>query len=267
MNKTNPLFYLPFVNKMCLFTFIWASLIACQRKEEIAPTQGRMPTPSQTGVSIEKLTQYLASTTGFDPTQIIYLATDSTFVINDDILAKETDVRERHSRSMVARTDQWRYNYLVSKANVTNIDYFFESTVPASWKTATLKSIQNWNAINGTSLYLRETTTRNSADVVIKLGYAAENWVARAYLPSYTGKAGFEITINSKYNSISESYKVFTMTHEMGHTFGLMHTDQNSGIFISGTPTKDANSVMNSVVLPWQAFTAGDIKAVQTIYP
>jgi hypothetical protein len=57
------------------------------------------------------------------------------------------------------------------------------------------------------------------------------------------------------------------MAHEMGHNFGLLHTNQTDGTIIPGTPATDANSVMNSYVLPWNGFTYYDQVAVQVLYP
>jgi hypothetical protein len=43
--------------------------------------------------------------------------------------------------------------------------------------------------------------------------------------------------------------------------------ENQSGIHISGTPTSDPNSVMNSFVLPWNGFTSADVLATQILYP
>jgi hypothetical protein len=75
------------------------------------------------------------------------------------------------------------------------------------------------------------------------------------------------MTINTYYNSLDAGRKLFAMAHEMGHNFGLLHTNQTDGALIPGTPTTDANSVMNSFVLPWNGFTYYDQVAVQVLYP
>jgi hypothetical protein len=242
-----------------------ALLFSCESKtkEEVAPVVVQ-------STEIAQLTTFLATSTGVKANNIAYDDTKKAFVIDGDVLISADDARER----MAAKTDrgpqdeQWQWNYLVANTYITNIDYFIEADVPADWKTATRASINNWNAVNGTKLFLRETTSRSAADVTVTLGYSAnENWVARAYLPYSNGRPGNNVTINTKYNYLSASYKQFTMTHEMGHIHGLTHTNQTQGIFIEGTPTSDPKSVMNASVLPWEGFTAGDILAVQTIYP
>jgi hypothetical protein len=242
-----------------------ALMFSCESKskEEIVPT-------SASTVPVAELTTFLTTSTGMKAGDIVYNEAQKTFVLDGDVLITAADAQERMAASTgrTAQGEQWRWNYLVSNTYVTNIDYFINADVPADWKTATRASIANWNAVNGTKLFLREVTSSSAADVVVNLGYSAdENWIARAYLPYSNGRPGNTVTINTKYNYLSASYKEFTMTHEMGHIHGLTHTNQTQGVFITGTPTTDAKSVMNATVLPWEGFTTGDITAVQTIYP
>jgi hypothetical protein len=222
--------------------------------------------PTTTSADLDPLISYLEST-GFDRKNIVYK--DGNFIIEGDIVISKEEVENYvngQSSKPNQRTDHYR-GYLVSNTYVTNIKYYINSTVPADWKTAIRGAISQWNAINGTKLYLTEVTSSSSANTTITTGYEDTNWVARAYLPSYYGKPGYLMTINTKYNYLSSGYKLFTIVHEMGHTFGLYHTDQTQGTFITGTPTSDPNSVMNSYILPWNGFTAGDQKAIQIMYP
>jgi predicted Zn-dependent protease len=99
------------------------------------------------------------------------------------------------------------------------------------------------------------------------MGNQAASWIARAYLPTSNGRPGVSVEINAYYNTLAANQKLFAITHELGHTIGFHHTNQTSGIYISGTPQTDANSVMNSFVLPWNGFTAGDVRATQILYP
>lgn len=236
-----------------------AFLLGCEAKtkEEVAP---------QADTKAE-LTTFLAASTGVKADDIVYNAAEKMFVLDGDLLVSEDDARARMAAGQGPQDEHWRGNYLVSNAYVTNIDYFIESSVSAAWKTATRQGIANWNAVNGTKLFLRETSTRSQADVIVNTSYADANWIARAYLPYSNGRPGNTVTINTKYNSLDASRKQFAMTHEMGHIHGLLHTNQTQGVFIPGTPSSDPNSVMNASVLPWQGFTAGDITATQIIYP
>ena len=226
-----------------------------------------LPAATEEKASLQNLAGYLVTTTGYAAESIVYDAEAKTFVVDGDILISETDVRQRLKGASGGRTEQWRWNYLVADTYITNIDYYLELNVPSSWKTATRQAINHWNDLNGTGLFLRETTNRDAADVVVNIGYSSANWIARAYLPFSNGQPGNLITINTKYNSLRATYKEFTITHEMGHTFGLTHTNQTQGEFIPGTPASDPESVMNATVLPWKGFTNGDATAVQVLYP
>ncbi|MBC7921415.1 MAG: hypothetical protein H7Z75_10050 [Ferruginibacter sp.] len=258
MKKMNSIFGHPTRSGM-LAVALCVGFSSCQEREVVPATEEKPEAIT--------LTDYLVATTGFAAEAIAYDAEKQTFVIDEDILVAEADVRRRLKSARGGRTEQWRWDYLVANAYVTNIDYYFESNVPSSWKRATRLGIDNWNAINDTKLFLRETTNRSQADVVVRTDYADANWIAQAYLPLSDGKPGDEITINTKYNSLIDSKKIFAMTHEMGHTFGLAHTNQTWGVFISGTPSSDPNSVMKASVLAWNGFTGGDTKAVRTLYP
>lgn len=213
------------------------------------------------------LIQFLENS-GFDKKDIVLK--DGIFIIENDILISKEEVEayvalERSTPD--GRDQHYRGTYLVSDTYVTNIKFYIDPSVPSSWATAVRGAIGQWNSVNGTKLFMSEVSSSSSANTVINTSYSSQNWVARAYLPSSGRRPGHMMTINTKYNSLSSAYKLFTIVHEMGHIFGLYHTNQTQGIFINGTPTTDANSVMNSFVLPWNGFTAGDVRAVQIIYP
>lgn len=206
--------------------------------------------------------------TGFNRNDIVY--DKGTFIIEDDILIAKDEVEAYialESTPDQGRVEHYRGYYLVSDAYVTNIKFFISSSVPSAWATAVRGAIQQWNAVNGTKLFLSEVSSSSSANTVINTAYENASWVARAYLPSSNRRPGHTLTINTRYNSLDSGRKLFTMVHEMGHIFGFYHTNQTQGVFIQGTPSSDPNSVMNSFVLPWNGFTNGDITAVRIIYP
>ena len=241
---------------VCLFLF--GVFFSCSTEEEVTPSKSE---PSR------ELVDFLVNS-GFHEDEIKF--EDGLFIIDEDILISETEVRNYLAdQKPVAggRAEHWRGTYIVSDTYVTNIKFFIGSDVSSSWATAIRGAIDQWNAVNGTKLFMSEVTSSGAANTVIGTSYSSQNWVARAYLPSSRRRPGHSITINTKYNSLNSSYKLFTIVHEMGHVFGLYHTDQTQGIFINGTPSVDPNSVMNSYVLPWNGFTSGDVSAVQILYP
>jgi hypothetical protein len=256
-NLLQPERYARSIFAICLIIAI--SFSSCQPDEEVAPVKEESGTEEQLNFLINS---------GFDRDEI--QLKNGVFIIDEDILISQEEVDNyiaRDKGSSQGKTEHYRGTYLVSDAYVTNIKFYISSSVPSAWATAVRGAITQWNNVNGTKLFMSEVSSSSAANTVINTAYSNQNWVAQAYLPSSNRRPGHTMTINTKYNYLNSGYKLFTIVHEMGHIFGLYHTDQRQGIFIQGTPTTDANSVMNSYVLPWNGFTTGDIRAVQIIYP
>lgn len=219
--------------------------------------------------SIDVLVNYLAEQ-GFSKDKIV-LKNDQ-FIIDGDILISKAEVEARLAKDALSPRapgeEHWRSSVIVSRANVTNIKVFMDANVPEAWKVAVRGAVANWNSISGSIARFSVVSTQTQANTRVFMGNdAAGTWVARAYLPGSGGTAGVSTEINAKYNSMSASQKLFAITHEFGHTIGFYHTNQTTGVFISGTPSVDANSVMNSFVLNWNGFTSGDITATRILYP
>lgn len=234
-------------------------LFSCKKEETVTK-------PQVAEGEIASLTSYLTNQ-GFKAEDIQFK--DGNFIVQNDILISQEDVavRMKEGDSDVPQTEQWRNQYRVNVNYNNNIKIYIEPSVPAAWKTAVKGAVANWNAVTNTRLAMSIVTTKSAAHTRIFMGSEDANWVARAVLPASNGKPGTTVEINSKFNSMAASQKLFAITHEFGHTVGYLHTDQTNGIFIPGTPSVDAKSVMNSFVLPWAGFTAGDIKAIRLIYP
>jgi hypothetical protein len=242
---------------------------------------------------IEELRSSVAKSTGAPLDSVQYNASSKTFTISRDAMVSLEDAQARFPLSAqeptsANGTQQRVYTYTVSRTNASNITFYVDGTVPADWITALDQAIANWNNTNslihmsrvtgtttttsGTGKGKKNTTTTTTStpsyNVLVTTMYDANTTtIAQAYYPQYTGTAGKQVTVNTYYNYLSASYKVFAMTHELGHTIGLTHTDQTYGSLIPGTPETDPNSVMNSFVLPWNGFTPYDITAVTTVYP
>lgn len=241
---------------------------------------------------IEELRTYLAKSTGLEMNQVSYVAGSNAFRISDDGLVSLSDAQDRLKGSKnTVGTRQRTYDYLVSAGNATTITVYADGTVPADWLSALDQSIANWNSTNSLVYFKRvyattttttgtkgkgrkssggstTTTTPPVYNILVTTLYdSTTNMIARAYYPDYYGNAGKEVDINTYYNYLSSSNKIFALTHEFGHTIGFTHTDGTYGTLVPGTPETDANSVMNSFVLPWNGFTNYDVIAVTTVYP
>jgi len=202
---------------------------------------------------------------GFEKSKIVLKG--DNFILDEDIIISKADAEKRIADDANPSAEHYRGTYLISNTYNSNVRLYIDPAVPTAWRTAIQGAVNNWNAINGTRLGMSIVTSQANSDTRIFMGFESANWIARAYLPSSNRRPGVSVEINSNYNSLAASQKLFAITHELGHTIGFYHTNQNQGIFITGTPSVDANSVMNSFVLPWNGFTAGDILATQIIYP
>ncbi len=216
----------------------------------------------------EKLVSYL-ETQGFKKDKIVLKG--DQFILDGDVLISKEEVEKRVANdanpNRIPSGEHWRGLYLISNTYNTNVRLYIDPAVPAAWRTAIQGAVNNWNAVNGTRLGMSIITSASGVYTRVFMGFESANWIARAYLPTSNGRPGVSVEINSNYNSLPASQKLFAITHELGHTIGFYHTNQTQGVFISGTPSVDANSVMNSFVLNWAGFTSGDVRATQIIYP
>jgi|GEM_PF-481727 len=236
-------------------------LAGCSKKE----ADTTIP-PSLQSVSIDDLTKYLANASGIGEEKVIYNADSKIFTLDGDMVISREEAEKYFRLNQGARTEHWRSQFIVADQYAINIKVYIDPTVPVAWVSATRSALFNLNTTTS-KLRFSEVSSGSSADITIGTTYTQAPWVAQAYLPSSNQRPGNLITINTYYNSLTSNVKEFTMIHELGHTIGFYHTDQTQGIFIAGTPTTDANSFMNSFVLPWNGFTPGDIIAINKLYP
>jgi hypothetical protein len=251
--------------------------------------------PKEDTISAEEMQQlktFVSSSTELPLTSVEYNAVKKEFVAANDIVVSLANARQRLKSTEISspgteRAGQRVYTYTVTPTNAASIAIYADNTVPTDWLAALDQAIANWNSTNSHVYMKRVTTTTTTVttgkgknkttttttvpapyNVIVKTLYdASTSMVAQAYMPYYDGTAGNEVDINTYYSTLSASYKTFALTHELGHTIGFTHTDGTYGNIIPGTPATDPNSVMNSIVLPWNGFTPYDIVAVTTIYP
>jgi hypothetical protein len=234
---------------------------ACSTKEEtIAPV-------TRESIDTGILTRFLAQATGAEENKVVYDEKAGLFTIDGDMLISKAEAQNHFMLNRGARTEQRRSDFLVSEEYIRHIKVYIQQGVSEGWKQAVRGAIFNWNSINGTKVRFAEVYTIDAADIKVNLMYENANWVARGYLPTSIQKPGYQVTVNNYYSNYTYEQKLFALTHEFGHTIAFWHTNQGDGSHIPGTPYWDPNSVMNSSVLPWNGFTAGDITAVRKLYP
>ncbi len=213
------------------------------------------------GVHTEGVFEYLESL-GFDT---------KNAVIDDEHIIVENCIEfniEQLEHDMADKSRQWRHSYIVSQNNVATIKVKYDSDVPVSWQTATDQAIAEWNAINTSKIKLVKVNSGQDLSIQYET-LSPTTTVARATFPTSSGDVGYRIRINTNYNNLSSSKKVFTMVHEFGHCLGMRHINNSESgrIQIPNTPTTDDNSVMHPYVGEWKGFSVYDRIAAQEVYP
>jgi len=188
--------------------------------------------------------------------------TESVFQIEGDILMSAEALEEMQPGDITNK--QYRtYNLVSSPGTINVIGYTGGSGqgLTSKQRAALQRAINNYNALNiGLDFTLTFGTNYQPYDIVV---YQTQNGQAGgvAGFPSNGNPYKF-IQIFSGMQNYSTATNEHVMTHEIGHTLGLRHTDwfsrQSCGqsgesanpdgaVHIPGTPTGfDANSIMLS---------------------
>lgn len=275
--------------KICKLTLfcVFTSLLFCV--SSCSPTfEGSInPVLSSKNDSLAVYTAFLRSL-GFKDTEIEFDEKRERFVIDDDISTTLSDVRERYAifqREKGAKPKQYRWAYLVNQSTVHNIRVYVDPTVPNNWRSALTQAIENWNSLSENNVTFKPIYTSANANVTITTVTLANkpNTLANSDLPQMSGNPGAVVAINTNstyYNSTDSNILKLALTHELGHTIGLMHTDElydnptssQYNASVSHIPTtpqagQDPNSIMNSVLSSTRFFTTGDLIAIRILYP
>jgi hypothetical protein len=244
---------------------------SCQ-KEDLASVPEK---PAQTA-HIADLQNFLVNSTGYSKEQINYSSEKKEFVLDGDGIISLQEAEEHLKRESegvefltkvesVTDAAQRKYTYVVAPTK-TYVNIYVDASVPSNWSTQLNNAILNWNSVNS-KLVLVRTSVATSAQVIVKTYYSTSSTIATGQYPSAYGSPGRYVNINTYHNGLSDSKKLFTLTHELGHVFGFTHTNGTFGTLIAGTNDSDPSSIMNSFVLDWKGFTANDQLAIRAVYP
>ena len=217
------------------------------------------------------LTNFLSTDIGIDVNHIAYDLDLGGFIIDGDVLMPLEEARDRYAYSnskITTKTNQRRSEYKMTPEISESIKLFITPEVPSDWKIAINQAINNWNTINS-SIHITIVDALSLSNIKIDAwnGGSAKA-IAYASMPYYSGNPGNSLSINTYYNYLKASTKVNVMIHELGHTFGLNHTNTTDGTLIPCTPISDMNSEMHSIAEEWiNGFTYYDNVAISTLYP
>lgn len=182
--------------------------------------------------------------------------------------------------------EQYRTNNLVSGGNrtISVIGYTGGSNaLTTKMRTALQMAIDNYNALNMGLTFTLAFRTSTNADIVVYKSPGGAGGVAG--FPS-GGDPYKWVQIFSQTNNYSTNVNEHVITHEIGHTLGLRHTDyfdrslscgrggneeagDDGAIHIQGTPTGyDANSIMLSCFSSSENGEFGnyDVTALEYLY-
>ena len=212
---------------------------------------------------------------GFDTLDVVKLK--SGYLIQGDIYIEK-------SKLVAYGQPQTRQAYhttgLIGHPKQRAITVGVDSSIPASgvddWRDEIQEAINLWNPLS--NLKMTYTTAANP-DILIRSDASTplpNNAIAAGSWPM-NGKPGPSIWINLDYDynkTIPRLQKIYNMVHELGHCFGLRHTNWKSlgesvANGITGTFDSDPYSVMNggTAEYQWSGFSEGDKKAIEYLYP
>lgn len=253
------------------YSILLALMSACDNELEVAGFEEQeklLPT------SIENDMRIIQSL-GFDTVDVIELK--SGYLIQGDIYLEKNNLA-------ILSQPQTRQAYhttgLIAHPKQRAITVGVDSSIPTSgvddWRDEIQEAINLWNPLS--NLKMTYTTAANP-DILIRSDASAplpNNTIAAGSWPM-NGKPGSSIWINLDYNynkNIPRLQKIYNMVHELGHCFGLRHTNWKSlgesvANGITGTFDSDPYSVMNggTAEYQWSGFSEGDKSAIRYLYP
>lgn len=145
------------------------------------------------------------------------------------------------------------------------------------WRDAAREALTHWSGISWSYVRMVEGGTGSDIRVIPNCNLGS-GVAGRATWPS-GGNPGPQIEVNPCF-SASQSARVRTMVHELGHTIGFRHSnwsqngesaDPIGAVHVPNTPTSgnDNGSVMNggSAGSAWAGFSFHDAAAAKNVYP
>ena len=268
---------LSLINITLLTVLCFAFLLSCEEPEDI--DEATVPVPTAAKITDEVKEQFRSL--GFDPSDLArrgddYLVEGDMLISPEtlsDILAKETTL----GNGPVG--EQYHSGRLVKIGRSVRTITVRPTDDGPRFVKAISRAISNFNRLD-LGFRMKRVPVGSSSDIVVsRLEKTDKNEtaLARARYPS-GGRPGYRVDVYAETfrNGYTDDFIEGLITHELGHCVGLAHTnwrargEGGSGFqFIPGTAETDNQSIMNALI-PIRTdgeFSAGDRKALRTIYP
>ena len=243
-----------------------ALFTSCQKEEATTPEETQIEeTTQETKISKEDLKQIANLHFNTEDAETIDFLlpngeTKKSFLIEGDILLDEEQLESMSSASVTDK--QYRtYNLVSSPRNVNVIGFTGGSGqgLTSKQRTALQRAITNYNSLNiGLNFTLTFGTNYGPYDIVV---YQNSNGQAGGVAGFPSGGDPYKyVQIFSGMENYSTATNEHVITHEIGHSVGLRHTDwysrqscgqsgesagSDGAVHIPGTPTGfDSNSIM-----------------------
>lgn len=193
------------------------------------------------------------------------------FVVEGDIFIPKADLDRSAGLPKAAQ----RLVATVSAANANKIRIRVHPSISA-WTRDIHQAIHFWNSVQS-GVFLNLVTT--GGDIVVAADTAsvlpsghrnlASDICGRAGFPSGGAPFGFvSMNIDQSVLTGDRLERISVIAHEIGHTIGFAHTNNDGGTLIEGTPETD-NSIMNgsSCGIHDDNLSDWDRKALHILYP
>ncbi|MCL6217676.1 M57 family metalloprotease [Zunongwangia pacifica] len=257
------------LNKLPLVLLATGLFFASCQKEDATPETQEMlnnEAPASQQVSkeiVEKVANLNLNSDYIEPFELVLPGgeKESAFLIENDIAISEDQLSKLSSDDITSK-QYHTYNLVASPKTINVIGYTgigYGQNLSYKMQQALQRAIANYNDLNlGLTFTLTFGTNYNAYDIVV---YKNSNGQAGGVAGFPSGGNPYKwVQIFSGMENYSTATNEHVMTHEIGHTLGLRHTDwfsrescgqsgedaePDGAVHIPGTPTGyDPDSVM-----------------------